>query len=376
MLSALALKYKARSRVRIGLLVVAALALAPVAMLPAHAATSAGDGPVSVDAPYTKANARPITPGDAIAPCGTNRRQQNEPTSAVDPTQPQHRDVGLQRLLHGRGRRRHLDRLLPQHRRRPHLDRLPAAGLPDRQLARGPGQPAAASGHHATPATRCRPGTSTAACSTWATRSTAWPRRTARSGSRPTTSTPRTTCAPASSPRATPALNGKFNDKTAIEVDRGVNSPYAGQRVRRVSACSRATATTRSSSSAPPTTARRSATPTRISEGSQDNQFADIAVTSNGTVYVVWNGFVGSRATRPRRDALREVHRRRQAASPSRAVAADFDGFDAADTAGDPEAAAEAHEQAFEHADGPGVRARSRARPATRATAAPAPSPA
>ena len=53
---ALALKHKARSRVRIGLLAVAALALAPVAMLPAHAATSAGDGPVSVDAPYVKAN--------------------------------------------------------------------------------------------------------------------------------------------------------------------------------------------------------------------------------------------------------------------------------------------------------------------------------
>ena len=85
---ALALKYLARPRARIGLLAVAALALAPVAMLPAHAATSAGDGPVSVDAPYVKANGRPVVPGDAIAPCGTNLRQANEPTAAVDATSP------------------------------------------------------------------------------------------------------------------------------------------------------------------------------------------------------------------------------------------------------------------------------------------------
>src|SRR6476619_6455700 len=85
---ALALKYQTRTRARIGLLAVAALALAPVAMFPAHAATSAGDGPVTVDAPYVKANGRPIVPGDAIAPCGTNRRQANEPTSAVDATSP------------------------------------------------------------------------------------------------------------------------------------------------------------------------------------------------------------------------------------------------------------------------------------------------
>ena len=28
--------------------------------------------------------------------------------------------------------------------------------------------------------------------------------------------------------QAGPALNGRFNDKTSIEVDRGVNSPYQG----------------------------------------------------------------------------------------------------------------------------------------------------
>jgi len=67
---------------------VAALALTPLAALSATAVTSGGDGAISVDRPYVKANARPISPTDAISVCGTNLRQQNEPTSAVDPTTP------------------------------------------------------------------------------------------------------------------------------------------------------------------------------------------------------------------------------------------------------------------------------------------------
>ena len=196
MLSALALKYKARSRVRIGLLVVAALALAPVAMLPAHAATSAGDGPVSVDAPYVKANGRPIVPGDAIAPCGTNLRQENEPTSAVDATQALDRDVRLQRLLHRRGGRRHLDRLLP-------LAPTPAATGPTRccRATRPTTRPRARPARCTSAASRnagdpVQAWDARAGCSTWATRSTVWRRRTVASGSPPTTSTPRTTSAP------------------------------------------------------------------------------------------------------------------------------------------------------------------------------------
>jgi hypothetical protein len=92
--------------------------------------------------------------------------------------------------------------------------------------------------------------------------------------------------------------------------------------------------------------------PTKISERSLGNQFADIAVTRNGTVYVAWNGSVGSRATG--HDAMLWVRSTDGGQSFTRpAVAADFDGFDAADFAGDPEAAEEAHEQAFENADGP-----------------------
>jgi hypothetical protein len=90
----------------------------------------------------------------------------------------------------------------------------------------------------------------------------------------------------------------------------------------------------------------------KISEGSLGNQDADIAVTSNGTVYVVWNGTVGSRANG--HDAMLFVKSTDGGVHFTKPrVAADFDGFDAADTSGDPEAAEEAHDQAFEHADGP-----------------------
>src|SRR5689334_6407498 len=61
------------------------LALAPLAALPAYAA-SGGDRAVTTEAQYVKANGSPITPGDAIQYCGANKRQQNEPTAAIDPT--------------------------------------------------------------------------------------------------------------------------------------------------------------------------------------------------------------------------------------------------------------------------------------------------
>lgn len=65
-----------------------AVGVLPLAALPATAAHTTGDQPVSVDSPYVKANGRPVTTNDAISRCGTNLRQQDEPTSAVDPTRP------------------------------------------------------------------------------------------------------------------------------------------------------------------------------------------------------------------------------------------------------------------------------------------------
>ncbi len=113
--------------------------------------------------------------------------------------------------------------------------------------------------------------------------------------------------------------------------------------------------------------------PTRISEGSLGNQSADIAVASNGDVYVTWNGTVGSRARG--RDAMlfvKSTDGGRSFTKPR--VAAEFDGFDAADTVGDPEAAARPTRRPSSR---PTVRSpRWRRSPrATRATAAPAPSP-
>ena len=56
---------------------------------PAGATVTAGpDVAVTADTAYVKANGRAPTAGDAITACGTNRRQQNEPSTAVDPRNP------------------------------------------------------------------------------------------------------------------------------------------------------------------------------------------------------------------------------------------------------------------------------------------------
>ena len=110
--------------------------------------------------------------------------------------------------------------------------------------------------------------------------------------------------------KAGPALNGRFNDKTSIEVDRGVNSPHQGNVYAAWSLFQGTTATTRSSSSAPPTTAPRSASPAKISTGSKNVQFADIAVTSNGTVYVAYRQFESGARAPGGLDPVRRLHRR------------------------------------------------------------------
>ena len=152
--------------------------------------------------------------------------------------------------------------------------------------------------------------------------------------------------------RGTPALNGKFNDKTSIEVDRGLASPYAGNVYVAWSVFQGLHGNNEIMFARSTDHGQTFSHPMKISEGSLGNQFADIAVTRNGTVYVAWNGTVGSRANG--RDAMlwvRSTDGGRSFTKP--AVAADFDGFDAADFVGDPEAAEEAREEAFENADGP-----------------------
>ena len=100
--------------------------------------------------------------------------------------------------------------------------------------------------------------------------------------------------------RGAPALSGKFEDKVQLEVDRGVASPYAGSLARpwgNVYVCwaqfvgnsgNNGVYIARSTDGG-----RTYSQPQKISEGVHGSQFCDIAVTSNGTVYVVWRSFEG-----------------------------------------------------------------------------------
>ena len=100
--------------------------------------------------------------------------------------------------------------------------------------------------------------------------------------------------------RGTPALSGKFEDKLQLEVDRGVNSPYAGNAARpwgNVYVCwaqfvgnqgNNGVFFSRSTDGG-----RTYSQPQKISEGVHGSQFCDIGVTSNGTVYVTWRSFEG-----------------------------------------------------------------------------------
>ncbi len=100
--------------------------------------------------------------------------------------------------------------------------------------------------------------------------------------------------------RGTPALSGKFEDKIQLEVDRGVASPYSGSNARpygNVYICyaqfvgnagNNSVYFTRSTDGG-----RTYDPPQKISDGVHGSQFCDIAVTSNGTVYVTWRSFEG-----------------------------------------------------------------------------------
>ena len=100
--------------------------------------------------------------------------------------------------------------------------------------------------------------------------------------------------------RGAPALPGKFEDKIQLEVDRGVNSPYAGNASRpwgNVYVCwaqfvgnagNNGVYFSRSTDGG-----QTYSQPQKISEGVHDSQFCDIGVTSVGTVYVTWRSFEG-----------------------------------------------------------------------------------
>jgi hypothetical protein len=152
--------------------------------------------------------------------------------------------------------------------------------------------------------------------------------------------------------KGTPAINGRFNDKTAIGVDRGTDSPYEGNVYAAWSIFQGIGGNNSIRFVRSTDHGRTFSTSIKISEGVLGNQFADIAVTKNGTVYVTWRQFEGDRAHQE--DAVvfvKSTDGGRSFTKPEEITT--FESFDAADFAGDPEAAEEAHEQAFENADGP-----------------------
>lgn len=318
--------------------------------VPGLAAAATSDGPVTVDAPYVKANGRAITADDAISACGTNLRQQNEPSVAVDPRDPAILVAGSNDYCSVEkaggtwaGYYRSTDSgqswtnsLLPGYP----TDNSPE-GLASPLHAKGitnAGDPVQAWDNDGrmfymgNAFNRTQP-----------QNASVWVATYDGDGSRYV----RTVLLAA----GTPAPTGKFNDKTSIEADRGVSSPFAGNVYVAWSvfqgAGNNAIMFARSTDHG-----GTFSQPVKISTGSKDNQFADIAVTSNGTVYVVWRQFGSGRGHQT--DAVMAVKSADGGATFGAAgEVTRFDAFDAADTARDAAAAAEAHEQAFESADGP-----------------------
>jgi hypothetical protein len=332
-------------------LTAASAAALPLAVTSVTDAAVGPDRPVSVDSPYVKANGRAPTTGDAITACGTNRRQQNEPTAAIDPAATNvitsgSNDYCTVQLAGGTwagfyrstdGGATWTDSLLPGYP----TDNSPeglASPLHQRGLTNA-GDPVQAWDrdhrlfYMGNAFNRAAPQNGSVWVATYDQDAARYV-RTVVVG------------------RGTPALNGKFNDKTSIEVDRGLASPHAGNVYVAWSVFQGFRGNNEIVFARSTDHGQTFSHPMRISEGSLGNQSPDIAVTRNGTVYVAWNGTVGSRARG--RDAMlwvRSTDGGRSFTKPG--VAAEFDGYDATDRVGDPEAAEEAREEAFEHADGP-----------------------
>jgi hypothetical protein len=337
---------------RAGWVAAAVAAVTVVAAQPAWASTLVGGNvAVSVDAPYVKANGRTPSSGDAITACGTNRRQQNEPSAAVDPRNPAivvagSNDYCTVELTGGTwtGFYRSttsgatwVDSLLPGYPTDTSPEGL-ASPLQERGITNA-GDPVQAWDtegrlfYMGNAFNRTAPQNGSVWIATY-DQDAAHYVRTRIVGS------------------GTPAINGRFNDKTALEVDRGVNSPYRGNVY---GAWSLFQGLGGNNSIQFVRSTDHGATfskPAKISVGSKGVQFADIAVTSNGTVYIAYRQFETNRGHQE--NAIAYVVSRdggRTFSSP--AIAATFEAFDAADFAGDPEAAEEAREEAYRNADGP-----------------------
>jgi hypothetical protein len=341
-----------RRRMSLPMAGLAAGVLAVGTAMTASATTpTASDHGVTVDSPYVKANGRAVTPADAISACGTNRRQQNEPSTAVDPRNPTivvagSNDyctvekaggtwAGFYRSTDSGAN--WVDSLLPGYPTDPSPEGL-ASPLQQRGITNA-GDPVQAWDNYGrlfymgNAFNRAAPQNGSVWVATYDADAAHYV-RTVIVG------------------KGTPAINGRFNDKTSIEVDRGVSSPYNGNVYAAWSIFQGVGGNNSISFVRSTDHGATFSQPQKISTGSKNVQFADIAVTSNGTVYVAYRQFETNRGHQG--SSIQYVVSHDGGATFSKpATAATFEPFDAADSAGDPEAAEEAHDQAYQNADGP-----------------------
>ncbi len=341
-----------RRRLIMGALLTVGALTATSALVPAAGSTPAGsEAAISTDAAYVKANGRTPGAGDAITACGTNRRQQNEPSVAVDARNPSivvagSNDYCTVELAGGtwagfyrstNGGSGWTGSLLPGYP----TDTSPegqASPLQQRGISNA-GDPVQAWDtegrlfYMGNAFNRVQPQNGSVWVATYDQDASRY-LRTVIVGS------------------GTPALNGRFNDKTSIEVDRGVNSPHRGTVY---AAWSLFQGVGGNNSIQLVRSTDHGVTfshPTKISTGSKDVQFADIAVTSNGTVYIAYRQFESNRGHQ--QNSIRYVTSTDGGRTFTKPLtAAFFEPYDAADSAGDPGAAENAHEQAYRNADGP-----------------------
>lgn len=317
---------------------------------PAGAAPTGSDGPVTTAAPYVKANGAIPSPHDAIRFCGANNRQQNEPSVAVDARQPATVVAGSNDYCTVQGAggtwtgfyrstnagKNWVDSLLPGY---PTDNSAEGQASPLHQLgitnAGDPVQAWDTQGrlfYMGNAFNRAKPQDGSVWVATYDQDAAHYVRTVLVS-------------------QGTPAVKGRFNDKTALEVDRGTASPHAGN-VYAAFSLFQGSGNNEIYFVRSTDHGATFSTKTKISDGVMDNQDADITVTKDGTVYVTWRQFQSKNGHQ--RDAVvfaKSTDGGRSFTKP--AVATTFDSFDAADTAGNPAAAAQAHEQAFGNADGP-----------------------
>lgn len=319
---------------------------------PPVSAAAPADQPVTTDTAYVKANGAVPSAGDAIRLCGTNKRQQNEPSTAIDPAAG-HTDVivagsndyctvegaggtwtGFYRSTDAGAS--WTDSLLP--------------GYPTDDSVEGKASPLQRAGisntgdpvqewdlngrlfYMGNGFNRVSPQNGSVWVATYDQHAAHYV-RTVIVG------------------RGTPAVAGRFNDKTSIGVDRGTASPHQGN-VYAAWSLFQGNGNNEIEFVRSTDHGATFSKQVKISTGVKDNQFADIAVTQDGTVYVTWRMFENQRGRQV--DAVVFVKSTDGGATfTAPRVAATFDSFDAADTAGSPAAAAAAHENAYQSADGP-----------------------